>query len=152
MKLFLFLYIVVVFSSCFLFRDLKKDRFSFEENGVRTSYNVVIPKGFKRKETKADATGNIAQFYYYADGAVLYFAKVKDTTMQYQPINYEENIPKELYNTIYFKGIDPDYDHYWRETRFGNYKAGYLRVEGDEDWKFDSSINYFSLRSVKPVQ
>ena len=65
-------------------------------------YTVVIPKGVKRKEIRTDSAGNEAQFYYYADGAVLYFVKLKDTNVQYQPINYDENAPKELYHTIIF--------------------------------------------------
>jgi hypothetical protein len=152
MKLFLFSLVIVIFSSCFLFGKFKKNRISFEENGVSKSYQVLIPKGFKTTKKKTDTAGNEAQFYYYADGAVLYFAKARDTTVQYQVINYDENLPRELYNTIFFKGVDDDYEHYWRETRFGIYKIGYLHVDEGEDWKFDSAINYFTLRSVKPVQ
>ena len=152
MKLFLFTIIVVCGSSCFLARNFKKNRISFQENGVSTSYKVIIPRGFKRTEKKVDTAGNEAQFYYYADGAVLYFVRARDTSVQVQTINYDENVPKELYNTIFFKGVDENYENYWRETRFGNYKAGYLNVEPGEDWKFDSALNYFALRSVKPVQ
>jgi hypothetical protein len=148
----LFASIAILFSSCFLFRDLKKDRFSISRDGIEKSYTVVVPKGVKRKEKKTDSLGNVAQFYYYADGAVLYFADMKDTTASYQAINYEDNVPKEMYNSLFFKGIDGSYDHFWRETRFGNYRVGYYKVDTDEDWKFDSAVNYFTLRSVKPVQ
>lgn len=74
----------------------------------------------------------------------MYFALLSDTTTQLQTINYDENIPKELYHTIYFKGVDSS-NLYWRETRFDDYRAGYKNVEEGYDGTFDSAINYFSL-------
>ena len=84
------------------------------------------------------------RYFLYPGGTELYFAFLKDTTRELQAINYDDNIPKELYQTIFYKGIDST-NHYWRETRFGNYKAGYKNVDEGEDGVFDSSINYFSL-------
>ena len=88
------------------------------------------------------------QYFIYPGGAELYFALLKDTTTQLQTINYDENIPKELYHTIYFKGRDSS-NLYWRETKFANYKAGYRNVESDEEGTFDSAINYFSLHLMR---
>jgi hypothetical protein len=139
-----FFLLTVVCSSCFLFSHLKRTHFSFSENGAKHSVNAVVPKKYSKTETSIDSSGNQVHYFLYPGGAELYFALLKDTTVELQTINYEENIPKELYQTLFYKGIDST-NHYWRETRFGNYKAGYKNVDEGEDDVFDSSINYFSL-------
>jgi len=148
MKFTAVVFILIVFNSCFLFRDFRRSRFSFSENGRSLPVEVVVPKGYSRTESQIDSAGNQIQYYYYSGGTVLYFALMKDTATELQPINYNLNIPRQLYHTIYFKGLDSA-DHYWRETRFNNYRAGYKNVEEGEDGNFDSSLNYFS-RHVKP--
>ena len=117
------------------------------EDGRQKTYTVMVPKGFKRTESTTDSLGNEQHLYYYSGGTRLYFVRVKDSAAQYQPINYAVNLPKNIYNTTYYKGIDSSY-RYWRESRFGNYRLGYYAAEAGEDWKFDSALNYFSLRSV----
>lgn len=149
MKQFVAFFLLMVFcSSCFLFRDLKKANFSFSENGTTHSIKAVVPKKYSKKETRIDSVGNQVQYFLYPNGSELYFAFLKDTTKQLQTINYEENIPKELYNTIYVKGMDSS-NLYWRETKFANYKAGYKNVEGDDEGNFDSAINYFTLHLMR---
>ena len=144
MRAFVFLFLLIVFNSCSLFSDFKRTRFSFSENGANRSVNTVVPKKYSKTETRVDSIGNQVHYFFYPGGAELYFAFLKDTTTELQTINYEENIPKDLYQTIFYKGIDST-SHYWRETRFGNYKAGYKNADEGEDGVFDSSINYFSL-------
>ena len=144
MRVSLFFILIIAFPSCFLFNQFRKDSFSFSENGVQKNYTTVVPKGFSKAEKKFDSSGNEAQFYYYPDGTSLYFVKLVDTSVQYQPINYLENQPKEIYNTIFYKRFD-SVERYWRETRFDNYKLGYRSAKKGEDWKFDSAINYFSI-------
>lgn len=144
MRYVVLIFLVIVFNSCFLFNDLKRTDFLFSENGTNRSVNAVIPKKYNRTEKQVDSTGNQVQYYFYPGGTVLYFALMKDTSSELQPIDYNQNIPKPLYQTVFFKGLDSA-GHYWRETRFGNYKAGYKNVNEGDDGKFDSSINYFSL-------
>lgn len=139
-----FLLLMMFCSSCFLFRDLKKTHFSFSEDGIKHSVNAIVPKKYSKTETRVDSSGNKVHYFFYSDGSQLYFAFLKDTSTELQTINYEDNLPKELYHTIYFKGMDST-NHYWRETRFGNYRAGYRNVNNEDDGTFDSSINYFSL-------
>lgn len=148
MKFTAVVFILIIFNSCFLFRDFRRSHFSFSDNGQSRPVEVVVPKGYSRTESKTDSAGNQVQFYYYSGGAVLYFALMKDTAAELQPINYDLNIPRQLYQTLYFKGLDSA-DRYWRETRFNHYRAGYKNVEEGEDGNFDSSLNYFS-RHVKP--
>lgn len=144
MRAVLLFLLIIVFDSCFLFKDLKRTRFSFSENGKEIPVTVVVPKKYSKAESLTDSAGNQIRNYYYSDGARLYFALMKDTTAELQFIDYDLNVPKPLYHTIYFKGLDSS-NHYWRETRFDKYRAGYEKVEEDEDGNFDSSINYFSL-------
>jgi hypothetical protein len=106
-----------------------------------------VPKEYARMERKTDSSGMEAQFYYYPDGAILYFASLKDSSALYQYIDSEKNLPRQLYNTTYFKGVNED-GRYWRQTIFGNFKAGYVGVDKEYDGVFDSAINYFSLRSI----
>jgi hypothetical protein len=139
-----FFVLMICCNSCFLFSDLKKKNFSFSENGTKHSINAVVPKKYSKTEARIDSLGNQVQYFIYPGGAELYFAFLKDTTTELQRINYDENIPKQLYQTIFYKGVDST-NHYWRETRFNNYKAGYRNVEEEDNGTFDSAINYFSL-------
>lgn len=139
-----FFVLMIVCNSCFLFSDFRRTRFSFSENGIKYPVNAVVPKKYSKTETRMDSAGNQVHYFLYPAGTELYFAFLKDTTTELQTINYDDNIPKELYQTIFYKGIDST-NRYWRETRFGNYKAGYKNVAEGEDGVFDSSINYFSL-------
>lgn len=141
-----FFFLIVTLNSCFLFSDFKKSRFVYSENGTRQSIDLVVPKKFVRSESRTDSSGNQERYFHYRDGAVLYFVQMKDTLKEYQPIDYTVNIPKEIYQTRFFKGFDST-NHYWRETRFGNFKTGYFKVDEDDDGIFDSSLNYFSLHA-----
>ena len=147
MKILLPLFLTVLLQSCFLFGRFTKDHITFNEQGAAVSRTIIVPKKFSRSESSTDSSGNQVRLYHYADGTKLYFVKAEDTAVQYQPINYAVNIPKALYNTIFFKGVD-SVGGYWRETRYGNYKIGYYSASRGEDWKFDSSLNYFTLRTL----
>lgn len=138
---------IASFSSCFLFRDYSERTISYTADGDPKSMTVIVPRKYDRSEKKVDSAGNEVQYFYYGNGAVLYFARLQDTSATFQYIDYYMNIPQHLYHTLYYKGVYPD-GRYWRETRFGNYKAGYYKVDENSDGTFDSSLNYFSLRSV----
>ena len=143
-QFFAFFVLITVCNSCFLFSDLKRTQFSFLQDGVRHSIDATVPKKYSKTETRTDSAGNQVHSFLYPGGTELYFAFLKDTTTELQAINNDNNIPKELYRTIFYKGIDST-NHYWRETRFNNYKAGYRNVEEEDNGTFDSAINYFSL-------
>jgi hypothetical protein len=140
MKFIALFVLMIVCHSCFLFSDFKKTRISLPERSVKT----IVPKKFDKSRAVTDSLGNRVQYYYYPDGSVLYFALLKDTSTQLQTINYADHVPKELYHTIYYKGLDSS-NYFWRDSRFGNYRAGYKNVDGEDEWNFDSSINYFTL-------
>jgi len=149
MKQFIAFFVLMMFcSSCFLFSDLTKTKFSFLENGTKHSINVVVPKKYSKTETRVDSAGGQVYYFLYPGGAELYFAFLKDTTTELQAINYAENIPKQLYQTVFYKGVDST-NRYWRETRFDNYKAGYRNVNEGDDGTFDSAVNYFSLHLMR---
>ena len=148
MKFLYFGVLTLLCQSCFLFGQFKKDRVAFTEDGVQKNYTIIVPKRFNKTENRVDSSGNEEHYYSYPDGTLLYFVRAADTSVPYQPINYGVNLPKQLYGTLFFKGLDST-DHYWRETRFGPYKLGYYAAKPGEDWKFDSALNYFTLRSVR---
>jgi len=141
---FFYLLLLLACQSCFLFPKFRKDNISFTENGLQKNYRVVVPKGYNKKEKLTGPTGNEEMYYHYPGGALLYFARVTDTAIQYQPLNYELNMPKELYHALFYKGIDSTNQYYWRENRINHYKIGYTRAAAGDDWRFDSSLNYFS--------
>ena len=143
-KLF-FALLVVSFSSCSLFDGFTKRNFSYSEKGNAQSVELLIPSRYSRSEMNTDSSGNQELFYYYPGGGVLYFVYAKDSAKQYQYINYDVNIPKPIYNGIFFKGIDSNH-LYWRETLLPKFKLGYRNVERGNDWRFDSSLNYFQLQ------
>lgn len=139
-----FFVLMIVCDSCFLWSDLKRSSFSYTKDGKNYTTRLMVPKGYNRTERQVDSVGNLVKYYFYPDHTVLYFAALTDTSKEYQPVNYAVNIPKELYQTVFFKGIDSSY-RYWRETRFDHFKAGYRNVDAGSDGVFDSALNYFSL-------
>ena len=140
--------IVFALQSCSIFGKYRRSDFTYTANGEANTVKLVVPKGYSRTEVKKDAAGNEVKYYYYSGGTQLYFAHLADTSFELQPIQYDLNIPRELYNTIYFKGIDSN-GRYWRETRFDQFKSGYYLVKRGRDGRFDSSMNYFSLHPLR---
>jgi hypothetical protein len=135
------LILLIFLFSCSPFR---RNSFTYTENGQPKTVKLVVPKGFNKSETRTDSSGNQEKYFRYSNGLFLYFVNAVDTTKEYQYINYEENIPKELYSFIYFKGYDST-NRYWRESRQGRFRAGYRNATEGNDWKFDSSLNYFMI-------
>ena len=133
-------------SSCFLLNGFRKDSVKFSNNGVPDSYSLVVPRRYDRKEWNVDSAGNESLYYHYKSGAFLYFVHVKDTSVQYIPIDYSINQPMIVSNALFYKGIDSANTHYWRESRAGKFKAGYYNAPAEVAWRFDSSLNYFSMR------
>src|SRR5690242_279886 len=97
-KLFLILFLFF-FQSCFLFGKYKRSSFTYTENGEVKTAGLVVPKGYSRSESKKDSAANEITFFFYKGSTYLYFAKLQDTSTEIQPIVYENNIPRELYNT-----------------------------------------------------
>ncbi len=141
----LLLFLIVSLSSCFLFSDFRKRKASFS-TGEPLPVQLLVPKKYSDSKKEVDSAGNETIFYTYRNGAVLYFSRMKDTSAMLQYINYEMNLPKDLYGTKFYKGLRDGY--YWRESRFENFKAGYYGVDPDDDGTFDSVLNYFRLRSL----
>lgn len=156
MKLIFPLCFVLLLGSCFLRKDFRHQTVTFNENQSARTFPVIVPKGFSKQETKIGTSGNEENYFYYPGGALLYFVRVADTTVQYQPIDYQANIPKTIYGAEFFKGLDSTYRFYWRENRIGKYKIGYRDAGSDTEWRFDSAVNYFTLRlpppSIQPIK
>jgi hypothetical protein len=141
----LFLFLVFL-SSCFLFRDLKRERFAYNANGRPHVLHTRVPRGFDREKLERDSAGNTAKFYYYSNGTVFYTAHMVDTSKQLQYIDYTRNIPLQHKDGGWiYKGMDST-ERYWREIRLANYKFGYINVPGSQEYDFDEALNYNSLQ------
>jgi hypothetical protein len=151
MKRFFFLLFTSLFlASCFLQKDYRKETFSFEEKGVSHSYSLIVPRGYKKKFTSVDTTGNNIITYIYKNGAIFYLAHMADTSVDMQPMDEHENIVRQSHHTdaLVYKGMDELY-LYWREVRQKNFRAGYRFVDGDNEERFDSATNYLVVWPMK---
>jgi hypothetical protein len=140
---------LVAFSSCFLFRDFRKTKFTYSQNGQTATIPLVVPKGFLKQE-RVDTAGVSLQTFYYTNGAMLYAAYVTDTATTLQPIN--ERLHEPQYHRLggrVYKGQD-SLELFYREIRQGHLRFGYRHVPNDWEWQFDSATNFASLQ--KPLR
>src|SRR5215210_3347279 len=137
-------FLMILLHSCSLFDGFRKGSFTYTENGVQKTTSLMVPKKYNRVERTKDSAGNEQQTYHYPGGAFLYFARTKDSLKELQPIDPDDNIPRILYGSEFFKGIDSN-NLYWRENRKYPFRSGYRFVHFGNDWRFDSSLNYFTL-------
>jgi hypothetical protein len=143
------LLLLLLLSSCFLLRDLKRERFTYNANGQVGTMVLQVPRGFDREKVEVDSVGNTVKFFHYSNGTVFYAAHLVDTAKQYQYINYGRNIPLEhIKGGWIYKGMDST-ERYWREIRVGPYKYGYIAVPKSHEGDFDEALNWNSLQPVK---
>jgi hypothetical protein len=143
------LFCLFCLSSCFLFKDLKREQFTYNNNGQTHSLPLKVPKGYRSEKLEVDSAGNTARFFYYKGGTVFYAAHLVDTARQYQSIDYSRNIPlQHIKGGWIFKGMDST-GRYWREIRVGTCKFGYSGVPPSREGDFDEALNWSSLHSDK---
>lgn len=139
MKFCLFVSFVVIIS-CSSIKGLRKKEFVYSDRAGDQKIHLLVPKGY-RKELIRDTLGNKLQLYTYRNGAALYFI-YGDTTVNFQYINLQYNIPKEHpAGGWMFKGIDST-GLFWREVRQGMFRVGYKNIPGASEFKFDTVVNY----------
>jgi hypothetical protein len=137
--------LLLVFSSCFLFKEYKRSEFTFSQNGTTTSLPLVVPRGFVKTEN-VDTAGVLLKTFYYENGALLYAAYVADTATRLQPI--DERLHEPQYHRLggrVYKGQDGQ-ELFYREIRQGNLRFGYRLVPGAWEYLFDSATNHASLQ------
>ena len=139
------LFVAVLLSSCFLFKDYKKKEFVYSKGGQTASLPIIVPKGYLKQES-ADTAGVIVHTFYYSGGAILYTAYLTDTTVALQPISASAHQPQfhRLGGTVY-KGQDEN-ELYYREIRQGAFRFGYRFVPEIFELQFDSATNFASLQ------
>ena len=143
------LFCLFCLSSCFLFKDLKREQFTYNANGQARTLHLQVPRGFHRHRDEVDSAGNSARLYYYSNGNVFYAAYLADTAKQYQAIDYSRNLPlQHIKGGWIFKGMDSS-GRYWREIRVGACKFGYTGVPPSREGDFDEALNWVSLHSDK---
>ena len=141
--------IVEICNSYPLFRQPSKgDVFNYTANGLNHSPPLLVPARYDRRLVTTDSAGNQEHFYYYKDSAFLYFAHAPKGK-SYQPIQKSQNIPKEHpQGGLLYKGLDST-NRYWREVQMGRFRFGYRNVPGEEELRFDSSVNYVAFPKVR---
>jgi hypothetical protein len=137
---FLLLLLFICFSSCSLFNGFKKRTFDYGANDE--SFDVMIPKGWKKSELKSDSADNKVQYYHYKNGSALYLVRIADSLTSFQPINFSNHIPLiHPKGGLIYKGIDSN-GLYWREIRLHDFRFGYKNVPTETEARFDSALNF----------
>lgn len=149
-RLVLFL-LPVLLVSCSLFDKMRKSSFTYPGPAGQSTVDLLVPSGYKKRQTSTDSSGNLEQLYHYRDGSVLYVSYLQDTTKRYQFLDTALHIPRQLSNgTLIFKGMHPDWQ-IWKEARLGRFRVGYHFVTVDNEGRFDSAINY-SASQLEPLR
>ncbi|HEV7331756.1 MAG TPA: hypothetical protein VGN63_12025 [Flavisolibacter sp.] len=137
--------LLVAFYSCFLFRDYKREEFTYTQQGARTTVPLVVPRGFVKEES-VDTAGVFLKTFYYGNGAMLYAAYVTDTATMLQPINNRVHQPQyHRLGGLVYKGQDQN-ELFYREIQQGHLRFGYRKVPRDWELLFDSATNHASLQ------
>lgn len=142
---FLFFFLVIAFSSCFLRRDYRTSSFTYGSNGQTTTLPLVVPNGYAKMEKK-DTAGVTLQTFYYPNGALLYNAYLTDTTYELQQFDKTLHQPQiHRLGGLVYKG-ENEKELFYREIRQGNLRFGYRLVPKRLEVEFDSSTNFASLQ------
>jgi hypothetical protein len=148
-KIAVIVFIAMSLSSCFLVSKFRKDRFTYTEGSQPRSIPIAVPRGYISEKREQDSAGNVIHRYSYPGKGVFYVAYMADTTVQIQPINAEENLPKvsTITGAMVYKGMTGD-DLFWREVRQNRIRFGYTGVPRLLEGRFDSATNYPVYRKV----
>lgn len=142
---FLFFFLIIFFSSCFLRRDYKRLNFTYANSGGATTIPLVVPRGYSKVE-KGDTAGVTLQTFYYPNGAVLYTAYLTDTTVEVQSFDKTLHQPQiHRLGGLVYKGQD-ERELFYREIRQGPLRFGYRSVPKKAEFEFDSATNFASLQ------
>lgn len=133
------------FSACFLVKEYKRTRFTYNRNGQSITIPMVVPKGYVKME-KRDTVGVTLQTFYYPGGAMLYAAYLSDTTFALQPFDLSLHQPQvHRLGGLVYKGQDSN-ELYYREIQQGHLRFGYRQVPEAFELQFDSATNQASLQ------
>lgn len=144
MRTAVFVFIAVVFSSCFLFKDYKRKAFAYNQNGQPQTLSLLVPKGFSKEEVK-DTAGIRLHSFQYPGGALLYAAYLTDTAYELQPFDKTAHQPKPMGTKgMVYKGQNADLSFY-REVCQGHLRFGYSGVPEERETYFDSATNYAAM-------
>lgn len=138
---FLLFILLLVTASCSLFSNLKQREFTYRSGGHDQSIRVLVPTGYHRSEKVTDSAGNQGQVYHYGSGTFFYVAHTTDSSVAYQPIAEENNVPlPHPDGGLLYKGMDSS-GLYWREVRLDSFRIGYRGVRASREIKFDAAVN-----------
>lgn len=122
--------------ACSPYKSLKTR--SIEVDGK--ALTAKVPAKYSRSEIKKDELGNTVQFYYYAGGSYLFFAKRAEGAVF--PIDTTMHVGKQQWNGFrYFKQLS-DKNEYSRDVISKDLWFGYRKASpGKQEALFDSTMN-----------
>ncbi|MBD0294654.1 MAG: hypothetical protein ICV84_05535 [Flavisolibacter sp.] len=140
--------LMIVLFSCSPYSGLRRQAFQYTNDNQHHTIRVVVPKGYSRSHSGVDSVGNQTLFYYFPNGALLYFARLSGNT-EIQPFDTTNNIPRQHpIGGVIYKGMN-EKGLFWREIRIRSFRFGYRNVSSEQELAFDSATNFASI--LKPV-
>lgn len=143
MKSFLIPLLMVLLASCALLGPrFYRTQFEYEQNGNVSSFPILVPPGFLKKESSADSLGNQGVLYQYANARFFIFYAKDTGSIALAQLDPSENQPKRFRSGgLVYKGMD-DGGNYWRVIRHPHLRIGYTGVPRSQEIIFDSAVNY----------
>lgn len=131
--------------SCSLFDGMKTNSFTYNDE---KTLSLLIPKGYRKKNISIDSAGNKTQVFTYSNGGELYFY-FGDTTNNHFSIDTSLNIPKYYPTPVLFYKGQENSNLFWRESRYKNFRFGYIKISAEREALFDSAVNHAAWQALK---
>jgi hypothetical protein len=137
------IFILAGFYSCVVIDSYREKEFVYYESQKKEFLSLKVPKGFAEEKILLDTAGGKEQYFYYKNGAVLYFSKhVVSWTTENQVLvdSLLTSSKKKNQQEYTFKGVDKDKLH-WKEIKVEDFKFGYSYVPSGDLERFETAIN-----------
>jgi hypothetical protein len=143
MKLFFLMFFLI--ASCSVIDDFNRKEFTYEGKEREHKLVLHIPRGYKEEKKMLDTAGGKEQFYYYSNGALIYFTnKVSWPTENDSIIRQMKPVSTDGESFVY-RGMDKD-GLYWKEIRHESFRFGYSYVPKSNIDRFEKAVNTVRMR------
>lgn len=137
--------ILIMLTSCAYLQGYKTKEFLFREDQKIKKLVLHVPGGFADEKMVLDTVGGKEQYYYYDNGALLYFAKQVNWQTENEPLIHTGKIRGKSYDPFSFNGVDRNGLH-WKEIRIEDFRFGYSYVPPSDLDKFEQAINNIRIK------
>ena len=136
---------MLMVTSCSVVDDFNRREFIYPGNSSQKKLVLHVPRGYSEEKKLLDTTGGKEQFYYYPNGALIYFTnKVSWPTENDSIISKMKSISPQGSSFVYH-GTDKD-GLYWKEIRHEKFRFGYSYVSKSELEKFEQAVNSVKMK------